>query len=118
MAEVSDSPARRRLTLENDLTCCVGFTMSSSSCLDAGCPFSGPGNAGPCTASPGTLSDVEIRNVILNGATVTLDPVAAVEIVTWDSNQWVSYDDQQSFQMKIDYANSHCIGGYVYSPPE
>jgi hypothetical protein len=63
--------------------------MADSSCLEAGCPFSGPANAGPCTANPGTLSDVEIRDVIAAGATVTLDPVAAVQIVTWDTNQWV-----------------------------
>jgi len=68
----------------------VGFTMSDPSCLAAGCPFSGPGNPGPCTVSAGTLSDVEIQEVIAAGATVTLDPVAAVEIVTWDTNQWVS----------------------------
>jgi len=63
--------------------------MSSPSCLSAGCPFSGGGNPGPCTASAGTLSFNEIEQVIAAGATVTLDPVAAVEIVTWDTNQWV-----------------------------
>jgi chitinase len=64
--------------------------MSSPSCLQAGCHFSGPAGAGPCTANPGTLSDVEIRNIIAAGATVTLDPVAAVQIVTYNTNQWVS----------------------------
>ncbi|KAK3935763.1 chitinase [Diplogelasinospora grovesii] len=90
------------------------FTMSSSSCLQAGCPFSGPGKPGPCTASAGTLSAEEIRQVIANnGATVTEDPVAAVEIVTWDGDQWVSYDDLKTFQAKVDYANSHCVGGLM-----
>ena len=44
-------------------------------------------------------------------ATVSLDPVAAVKIVTWGGNQWVSYDDAQTLKMKIQYANSKCLGG-------
>ena len=85
--------------------------MSDSSCMTAGCPFSGAGTAGPCTASAGILSDIEIRNIIANGATVTLDETAAVQIVTWDTDQWVSYDDATTLKMKIDYANSICLGG-------
>jgi chitinase len=85
--------------------------MSDPDCLEAGCPFSGAGNAGPCTQTPGILSDVEIRNIIAQGATVTLDPVAAVEIVTWDTNQWVSYDDAVTIKMKLDFASSVCLGG-------
>lgn len=88
-----------------------GFTMSDPSCLQAGCPFSGGGNPGPCTATSGILSDPEIQAVIDAGATVTLDQEAAVMIVTWDTNQWVSYDNAETFKMKIDYANSRCLGG-------
>ncbi|KAJ5667620.1 chitinase [Penicillium longicatenatum] len=90
------------------------FTMSDSSCMTAGCPFSGAGTAGPCTASAGILSDIEIRNIIADGATVTLDETAAVQIVTWDTNQWVSYDDATTMKMKIDYANSICLGELLY----
>ncbi|EZF50869.1 hypothetical protein H103_05691 [Trichophyton rubrum CBS 288.86] len=39
------------------------------------------------------------------------DLVAAVEIFTFDDDQWVSYDDAKSFKAKMDYANPHCIGG-------
>ncbi|PMD63730.1 glycoside hydrolase family 18 protein, partial [Hyaloscypha bicolor E] len=89
------------------------FTMSDPSCLKAGCPFSGGGNPGPCTASAGILSYQEIEQIIAAGATVTLDPVAAIEIVTWDTNQWVSYDDTQTLKMKMEYANGKCIGGVL-----
>jgi chitinase len=85
--------------------------MTNPDCMIAGCPFSGGGNPGPCTQTAGILSDVEIRSIIAAGATVTLDPVAAVEIVTWDTNQWVSYDDATTIKMKIDFANSVCLGG-------
>ncbi len=42
---------------------------------------------------------------------MTLDPVAAVKIVTWDNDQWVSYDDAETMASKINYANQHCLGG-------
>jgi chitinase len=34
------------------------------------------------------------------------DPVAAVKWMAYDKNQWVSYDDEQTFKQKIDFANS------------
>lgn len=88
--------------------------MSDSSCLSAGCPFSGGGKAGPCTGTSGILSAAEIEDVIASGATVSLDAAAAVKIVTWDTNQWVSYDDAETMKMKINFANQHCLGGYVF----
>ncbi|KAF5614762.1 killer toxin subunits alpha beta [Fusarium sp. NRRL 52700] len=42
---------------------------------------------------------------------MTLDKEAAVQIVTWDSNQWVSWDDAKTLKMKLDYANERCLGG-------
>lgn len=89
----------------------TGFTLSNPSCSAPGCPFSSGGNPGPCTATSGILSDVEIMNIIDAGATVVLNEAAAVKIVTWDSNQWVSYDDPQTIQMKLDFANGKCLGG-------
>jgi chitinase len=44
---------------------------------------------------------------------VTFDPVAGVEIVTFDTNQWVSYDDGKTLKMKVDFANQFCLGGLV-----
>lgn len=88
--------------------------MSDPSCLSAGCPFSSGGNPGPCTATSGILSVAEIRDVIASGATVTLDAAAAVKIVTWDTDQWVSYDDAETMKTKVDFANQHCLGGYAF----
>jgi len=89
------------------------FTMSNPSCLEAGCEFSGGGNPGPCTATSGILSAEEIRSVVAAGANVQLDPVAGVEIITWDTNQWVSYDDETTLKMKVDFGNSFCLGGVL-----
>jgi GH18 family chitinase len=40
-----------------------------------------------------------------------IDEDAAVAYITWDDNQWVSYDTDQTFRIKMNYANDHCIGG-------
>lgn len=41
------------------------------------------------------------------------DVDAAVKYITWSGNQWVSYDDQQTFQQKIEYANRIGLGGLL-----
>ncbi|KAI4678875.1 hypothetical protein J4E81_010603 [Alternaria sp. BMP 2799] len=87
------------------------FTMKDPGCMAAGCEFSEGANGGACTGTPGVLSAAEINEVIANGASVTHDEAAAVKIVTWDSNQWVSFDDTQTLRSKIDFAHEHCLGG-------
>ncbi|KAK7029911.1 putative class V chitinase [Favolaschia claudopus] len=87
------------------------FTLTDPSCTAAGCAFSSGAPAGECTANVGTLSFPEINRIIAAGAKVTLDQAAAVKIVTYGGNNWVSYDDSDTFKLKIDYANNHCLGG-------
>ncbi|KAJ2907324.1 hypothetical protein MKZ38_003180 [Zalerion maritima] len=87
------------------------FTMEDPSCLSAGCPFSGGAKNGSCTNVSGVLSGKEIRDIIDDGATVTYDAEAGVKIVTWDSDQWVSFDDEDTLGEKVEYANAHCLGG-------
>lgn len=87
------------------------FRLKDPQCLDAGCQLIGGGKAGECTGTSGVLSGLEIRKIIANGATVKTDPVAGVKIVTWDTNQWVSWDDVETLKMKVDYANKRCLGG-------
>ncbi|EFX05996.1 class 5 chitinase 1 [Grosmannia clavigera kw1407] len=89
------------------------FTMADPSCMTAGCPFTSGANGGECTGTPGVLSAAEIVKIIAAGATVTFDPVAAVKIVTWDTNQWVSWDDAETLKLKQNFANERCLGGYV-----
>ncbi|OJJ42539.1 hypothetical protein ASPZODRAFT_147179 [Penicilliopsis zonata CBS 506.65] len=89
------------------------FTMSDPNCMAAGCPFKSGGHAGTCTGIPGILSAAEITKIIADGAKVTLDPVAAVQIVTWDQDQWVSWDDTKTLTMKLQYANKRCLGGLM-----
>lgn len=54
-----------------------------------------------------------------NGATGPLsrnvqtsyDPVSTVKYNVFNGNQWVSYDDEQSFTDKRAYLTSHCLSG-------
>lgn len=90
------------------------FTLSNPSCKSAGCGFSAGGTPGRCSASAGTLMFSEIQEIIdKGGAQVTTDKTAAVKIVTWGGNQWVSYDDEETLKLKMDYANGKCLGGVM-----
>ncbi|EAQ91623.1 hypothetical protein CHGG_03558 [Chaetomium globosum CBS 148.51] len=89
------------------------FTMKDPGCMDAGCEFSEGGSGGECTGTPGVLSAHEITEIIKNGATVKLDSAAAAEIVTWDNDQWVSWDSTETLAMKVKYANERCLGGVM-----
>ncbi|KAI8207622.1 hypothetical protein K4K54_004854 [Colletotrichum sp. SAR 10_86] len=91
------------------------FTMESSSCLAPGCPFknSTGAGAGRCTGTPGVLSAAEINELIKNGAKQTFYEEEAVQVVTWNNNQWVSWDNEKTLKMKMDFANKRCLGGLL-----
>jgi chitinase len=81
--------------------------------MTAGCPFKEAGKGGECTGAPGVLSAAEISKIIANGGKMTLDTTAAVQIVTWNTDQWVSWDDVKTLAMKVQYANRRCLGGLM-----
>ncbi|MCJ1383203.1 hypothetical protein MMC17_006316 [Xylographa soralifera] len=90
------------------------FQLSDPSCSDPGCLFKGGAAPGVCTDNSGTLSYHEIMQII---STYNLEPyydkVDAVNYVTWNSDQWVSFDDQDTFQQKIKFANTLGLGGLL-----
>lgn len=79
--------------------------------MHAGCEFSEGAQGGECTGTPGVLSAAVINKIIKNGATVSHDLEAAAKIVTWDGNQWASFDDAETLKIKLDYTNQRCLGG-------
>jgi len=91
----------------------IGFTLADPNCRDPGCPFipSTGGDAGRCTGTPGVLSAREINEIIRNGGQQRLHEADAVQIVTWNQNQWVSWDDATTLKMKQEFANRRCLGG-------
>ncbi|OBT81895.1 hypothetical protein VE02_09580, partial [Pseudogymnoascus sp. 03VT05] len=89
------------------------FTMTTPSCSVPGCTFESAGNAGLCTNSVGTLSNAEIADRIEKDALTPIHYVdAAVKVITWD-DQWVAYDDVDTYKQKADFARSLCLGGVM-----
>lgn len=92
------------------------FTLADPNCNvpNGVCQFSGGADAGPCSKASGILDYQEIANIIVsNSLTPVWDKTAGVKWITWDKNQWVSYDDGDTFKQKVDFANSRCLGGMM-----
>ncbi|KAI4600107.1 hypothetical protein KJ359_001209 [Pestalotiopsis sp. 9143b] len=90
------------------------FTLTNPSCNTPNgvCQFSGGAKAGPCSDASGILTLQEINDVIsAKGVKPVWDKTAGVKWITWDSNQWISYDDDDTFDQKRKFANSRCLGG-------
>ncbi|KAL8852650.1 MAG: hypothetical protein Q9221_002410 [Calogaya cf. arnoldii] len=90
------------------------FTMSSPACSKPGCTFSTFGQPGTCTGEGGILSYSEIksRNNSLD-VTTFYDPKDSVKYNVYNGNQWISYDDEQSFFEKKKYLTSRCLSGLM-----
>jgi len=99
---------------------CIGFgfygrsfQLEDPSCSTPGCPFKGGAKAGPCSKTSGVLMYYEIqqiRNQVSN-ARLVHDKDAGVKYLVWDSDQWVSYDDADTFKDKVAWADEIGIGG-------
>ncbi|KAF7870544.1 hypothetical protein EAF04_004288 [Stromatinia cepivora] len=90
------------------------FQLADPSCSKPGCIFKGGASPGPCTGNSGTLSYAEIVDIIdRNKLSPYHDKEAAVKWVTWGGDQWVSYDDFDTIQQKIEFANSLGLGGLL-----
>jgi chitinase len=90
------------------------YTLASPDCTEPGCEYLSAGTAGQCSDSAGILFNSEIEDVISQyNLTPTLYQDAAVKVITWDTDQWASYDDEETWKLKVDYAKSVCLGGVM-----
>ncbi|KAJ6105101.1 hypothetical protein N7523_010175 [Penicillium sp. IBT 18751x] len=90
------------------------FTLASASCSDPGCYYLSAGDAGNCSSQAGILFNSEIKALIdSENLNPTLHKAAAVKSIQWDSDQWVSFDDQDTWKIKADFAKSECLGGVL-----
>lgn len=89
------------------------FTLASPSCSAPGCPFSGASNPGPCTATAGILGYYEVMEILKNSPSIVPihDETNAVKYITFDNDQWVSYDDDVTLKQKVHWANRVGLGG-------
>lgn len=89
------------------------FTATSPSCLEPGCTFESVGERGNCSREVGILLNSEIDALVAeNGVTPKLYEKEAVKVASWGT-QWVSYDDEETFKMKSEYAQTMCLGGLM-----
>ena len=57
---------------------------------------------------------IEVMNIIgSRNAKSTYDEDAQVKYVTYGQNSWISYDDSETFQKKIDFANNRGLSGLM-----
>ncbi|KAF2716673.1 glycoside hydrolase family 18 protein [Polychaeton citri CBS 116435] len=90
------------------------FQLKDPSCFRPGCLFKGGASPGSCTDNSGTLSYREIMDIIDRyNISPYYDKENQVKYITWKSDQWVSYDDQDTFQAKIKFANDLGLGGLL-----
>ncbi|KAK4186062.1 hypothetical protein QBC35DRAFT_453660 [Podospora australis] len=109
------------------------FRLADPSCTTPGvCKFSGDPNKGACTDTSGYLSYYEIQDMIggpgsvvkrrdlgdnitletrQSGVQVKWDKTAAVKYISYQGNQWISFDDADTFKQKVDWANSIGFSG-------
>lgn len=53
------------------------------------------------------LAYYEVQDILKKHSITPIhDKEAAVKYFSWDNNQWISYDDAETFKQKIDWADS------------
>jgi hypothetical protein len=88
-----------------------GYTVKDKSCMNIGCEFAGGNKAGNCTNVPSSLSNEEIRRIINEkGLETEFVKDHGVKIARWD-DQWIAFDDYETFELRKDFANDKCFGG-------
>ncbi|KYO34245.1 acidic mammalian chitinase-like [Alligator mississippiensis] len=86
------------------------YLLSNPSNTAVGAPTSGPGPAGPYTKQTGFLAYYEICTFLKNGATQAWDTPQDVPYA-YSGNEWLGYDNQKSFQIKVDWLKKNNFGG-------
>ncbi|KAH7317114.1 symbiotic chitinase [Stachybotrys elegans] len=91
------------------------FTLADPGCTTPGCRFASGAKPGVCTGTSGYLAHYEIQDIIgknkKRGITPVHDKEAAVKYMTWDNDQWISYDDHETFEQKIKWADDIGFSG-------
>lgn len=85
-----------------------------STCLEPGCPYASGPDPHSCSQEIGFMSKMEIDNVIKRtGNKPVLHRDAAVQVLAFDNDQWVAYDDEETLQIQAEYAQTRCLGGVM-----
>uniref|UniRef100_A0A4W6EAC9 Oviductal glycoprotein 1 n=1 Tax=Lates calcarifer TaxID=8187 RepID=A0A4W6EAC9_LATCA len=84
------------------------FTLSTT-ITDLGAPFSGPATPGPYTQQIGIWSYYETCSFLKGTSVQWIDSQKVPYAVK--GNQWVGFDNQRSYDAKVEYLKSRQLGG-------
>ncbi len=88
-----------------------GYTLADPTCNQLLCPFAEASLPAPCTNFHGVMSLREIKQLIARkGLTPQYLADSMMKQITWD-DQWIGYDDEDTFAAKKAWADSRCFGG-------
>ncbi|KAJ5726245.1 glycoside hydrolase [Penicillium malachiteum] len=89
------------------------YTLSDPNCVEPGCEFASGANKGQCSREVGILLNSEIDEIVADKELEsTFYSGADVQVLHWD-DQWLSYDDAKTLQLKTEYARGLCLGGVM-----
>ncbi|KAK7732719.1 hypothetical protein SLS63_004974 [Diaporthe eres] len=90
------------------------FQLEDPACSKPGCNFKGGATKGGCSGESGILSYREIMDIVDQKKLKPVhDKKAGVKYITWNRDQWASYDDADTFAQKKDLAKDLGLGGYL-----
>jgi hypothetical protein len=95
------------------------YTLENKTCTSLGCPFREDSNEtaiGGCLDTTGFVPYAEIYDWTQQGKgkgynSITIDPATSSAFMVKNKNQFISYDNLETFKMKVDYASKTCLGG-------
>lgn len=95
------------------------YTLADETCHTLGCPFHKNSNKtaiGGCLNTAGFVPFVEIYDWEREGQnkgydSITVDVASYSAVMVKDENQLISFDNDETFKAKVDYATSKCLGG-------
>ncbi|KAM3519834.1 hypothetical protein MY4038_009654 [Beauveria bassiana] len=89
------------------------FTLQDSSCTKPGCPFKEGARPGVCTDTSGYLAYYEVQDILQKNPDIKVihDKEAAVKYMAWDKDQWISFDDADTFKQKVEWADKIGFSG-------
>jgi hypothetical protein len=90
------------------------YKLSDPGCTTYGCGFKGAGKAGRCSAFEGVLTNREITELAAKGHQQHLNSTSMTKWMVYDNDNWVGFDDPETFGMKMAFADRRCLGGTMY----
>lgn len=88
------------------------YRLLDPKCDKPGCGFEDAGRAGQCSGQGGYMSYQDIATVRkMSNPHVVTDRKDAIKYFRYDTNQWVSFDDEETLRWKVEFANEQGLRG-------